>query len=109
MKKRKPFLAPRIPNPDRLDAGKYLNKIENFVNFYSKNPVKTLRDNHATYICECAEEFIKEILQNNIKKYSKPEIALRGKELRSRLIYLATEAGVRVPKNNNFKFIGDQD
>lgn len=102
-------MAPRIPNVEGLDAEKYLDKVENFLNFYSKNPVKTLRDNHATYICKCADGFITETLQNNIEKYSKPEIALRGKELRSRLIYLATEAGVRAPKNNYFKFIGNQD
>jgi len=109
MKTRRPFMAPRIPNPEKLTAGKYLDKIENFANFYSKNPVQILKKKHANYICECAKEFVIETLRDNMEKYSEPEIASKRKNLGLILDHLATEAGVRAPKNNYFKFIGNQD
>ena len=85
-------LKPRIPNPIGLTAIEYLNQVEDFVNYFAKNPKKILKEKNYLKISKCFETFLGET--NPLEEIYLKNIPLRNKsfDLRSRLSTLCIQA-----------------
>jgi len=85
-------MKPRIPNPKGKSAEIYVNQVEDFVNYFAKNPKKILKERNYLKISKCFETFVGET--NPFEGIYLKDIPLRNKsfDLKSRLGLLCIEA-----------------